>query len=52
MQLLEEQALRIAQSIRRYGLYMYVNDTFIVWGHGTEKLNDFLKHTKSIPLNI
>jgi len=32
--------------------YRYVDDTFVIWPHGKEKLMDFLKHLNGIHNNI
>jgi len=32
--------------------YRYVDDTFVIWSHGKEKLMDFLKHLNGIHNNI
>jgi hypothetical protein len=32
--------------------YRYVDDTFVVWPHGKEKLTDFLNHLNGIHNNI
>jgi hypothetical protein len=32
--------------------YRYVDDTFVVWPHGKEELQNFLQHLNSIHPNI
>jgi hypothetical protein len=32
--------------------YRYVDDTFVIWPHGKEKLTDFLNHPNGIHSNI
>jgi hypothetical protein len=47
----EEQALNRADDMPMWWFW-YVDDMFIVWPHGPEKLDDFLNYLNSIPLNI
>jgi len=32
--------------------FRYVDDTFVIWPHGKEKLTEFLNHLKGIHTNI
>ncbi|XP_071439457.1 uncharacterized protein [Hetaerina americana] len=47
----EERALRTAPLRPKY-FFRYVDDTFIVWPHGTEALTEFLGHMNSVHPNI
>ncbi|XP_071450589.1 uncharacterized protein [Hetaerina americana] len=47
----EERALRTAP-LRPKHFFRYVDDTFIVWPHGTEALTEFLGHMNSVHPNI
>ena len=40
MQKLEEQALKTSE-FKPNAWFRYVDDTFVVWGHGMAKLNNF-----------
>ena len=51
MEKLEQQALSTA-SYKPKVWFRYVDDTFVVWSHGPEKLQEFLTHINKIHKNI
>lgn len=51
MEQFEQQAISTANYKPKIW-YRYVDDTFVVWSHGREKLEEFLQHINSIHENI
>lgn len=51
MEKFEQQALRNAPNKPKVW-FRYVDDTFVIWSHGPEKLQEFLQHINSIHENI
>ena len=51
MQKLEQQALKTTE-FKPKAWFRYVDDTFVVWGHGMAKLNNVLSHINSIHPSI
>ena len=51
MEQFEQQALNTAKK-KPSNWYRYVDDTFVVWPHGEEELQDFLQHLNSLHPNI
>ena len=47
----EKNAIKTSELKPKYW-YRYVDDTFVVWSHGREKLEDFWKHLNSLHPNI
>lgn len=51
MENFEDIALETAE-LKPVCFYRYVNDTFVIWPHGKDKLQVFLKHLNSLHNNI
>jgi hypothetical protein len=51
MEVFEEEALKRA-AYKPLCWFRYVDDTFVIWPHGRQKLDDFLLHLNNIHTNI
>jgi hypothetical protein len=51
MEHFEQQAISSAEK-KPARWFRYVDDTFVVWTHGKDELQEFLKHLNNIHLNI
>jgi sugar phosphate isomerase/epimerase len=51
MEHFEQQAISMAKK-KPARWFRYVDDTFVVWTHGKDELQEFLKHLNNIHPNI